>query len=459
MGYDLEKIPLQTSPHSTYQDYLDADTREVPGIFREVGNAVVDIADVSKDRYVDRDWYEREREVWEKTWQVACREEHIPEPGDYHVYDIGKRSWLIARNADGSISANANTCLHRGRKLRLESGHADEFRCPFHGFTWSLAGELAHIPCEFDFPQIDKDNFNLHQAQVGTWSGWVFINPDPDAMPLEDYLDPIRRHYEPYKLDQSFLGSHVAKVLDGNWKIIQEAFMESFHSLDTHPQIVGTVDDFGCQYDVWEGKPHVNRMLVPFASASSYVIDQVTEQDVYDDWTGRKELGQDDSAYILADGETARQATAKARREACAAMLGEDMDHVSDAEAVDGWYYNVFPNLMFWGGYGPNMWYRFTPWKDSHEQTLMEVGFLLRHPLGQPKPPPAEMTFLSVDQKWSDAEELGGLGFVLDQDTTNMAAIQQGLNASYKEGVTLASYQENRIRHFHQTLDSYMPKK
>ena len=66
------------------------------------------------------------------------------------------------------------------------------------------------------------------------------------------------------------------------------------------------------------------------------------------------------------------------------------------------------------------------------------------------------MTFLTVDQKWADAEELGGLGFVLDQDTTNMAAVQQGLNAYYNDGVTFANYQENRIRHHHQTLDRYM---
>lgn len=252
------------------------------------------------------------------------------------------------------------------------------------------------------------------------------------------------------------MGSHVAKVLDGNWKIIQEAFMESFHSLDTHPQIVGTVDDFGCQYDVWEGKPHVNRMMVPFSSPSAYVVDQLSEQDIYDDWTGRRELGQDDEPYMLEDGETARQASAKLRRVVASEMLGEDLDHISDAEAVDGWYYNVFPNLMFWGGFGPNMWYRFRPWGDSHEQTLMEVGFIMRHPKDQPKPTPAEMTFLTVDQKWADAPELGGLGFVLDQDTTNMAAIQHGLNAFYKEGVTFANYQENRIRHFHQTLDHYV---
>ena len=85
----------------------------------------------------------------------------------------------------------------------------------------------------------------------------------------------------------------------------------------------------------------------------------------------------------------------------------------------------------------------------------MEVGFINRHPKDQPKPHAPPMTFLTEDQKWADSE-LGGLGFVLDQDTTNMAAVQEGLNATYKPGVTLANYQENRIRHFHQTLVTYL---
>jgi hypothetical protein len=137
-------------------------------------------------------------------------------------------------------------------------------------------------------------------------------------------------------------------------------------------------------------------------------------------------------------------------------MMVRDLDDVSDAEMVDGWYYNVFPNLMFWGGFGPNMWYRFRPYEDSHEKTLMEVGFIMRHPKDQPKPEPFEMIFLDEETPWESVEELGNLGFVLDQDTTNMAAVQEGLNATFKPGVTLAHYQENRIRHFHRTLDTYL---
>ncbi len=456
MGYDLEKIPAQTSPHSTYQDYLDADRNEAPRAFREVGNDDMGTAPLDPKRYTSREFYERERAMWDKVWQMACREEHIPNVGDYHVYEIAKRSYLIVRVEENLIKAYPNVCLHRGRKLRDESGHAEQFRCPFHGFTWALDGSSAHIPCEWDFPDLKQESFSLPEIHCETWAGWVFINPDPDAMPIDQYLDPIKRHYEPYLWDQSYLGVHVGKVLKGNWKVIQEAFMESFHSLDTHPQIVGSVDDFGCQYDTWQDKPHVNRMMVPFAAASSYVIDQVTQQDVYDEWRGRRPTESDQDYRTLEPGETARTAVADENRAMAEAATGEDLSKVSDAELVDGWYYNIFPNMMFWGGYGPNMWYRFRPWQDSESETLMEVGYILRHPKDQPKPAPAPFNFLTLDQKWEDAEELGGLGFVLDQDTTNMAGVQDGLNATFRPEVQLAHYQENRIRRTHRTLDMYL---
>lgn len=447
MTYDLNQIEVQVGPHKSYQDYLDNDRNPPPEHFRDTGDTFTDLSDLEVSRYVSRDFYERERVMWDKVWQVACREEHIPNVGDVHVYEVCKRSYLIVRVSESQIKAYPNVCLHRGRKLRTESGNARDFKCPFHGFTWGLDGASTLIPCQWDFPHVKAEEFHLPDVQVGAWAGWVFINPDPTAMPLDAYLDPIKEQFAPYLWDQSYLGVHVGKVLKGNWKIIQEAFMESFHSLYTHPQIMAMIDDMGCQYDHWADKPHVNRMMVPFNVASPYVVDQMTEKSIFEGLTGS----------ALPDGvTTARQAMADRARKVAEEATGADLSHVSDAELADGWYYNVFPNLMHWGGYGPNMWYRFRPHEDSHERTLMEVGYLMRHPKDAPKPAPAPYIQLGLDDSWSDVEALGGLGGVLDQDTTNMEEVHQGLEATFKPGVTLAASQESRIRHFHQTLDGYV---
>jgi hypothetical protein len=70
----------------------------------------------------------------------------------------------------------------------------------------------------------------------------------------------------------------------------------------------------------------------------------------------------------------------------------------------------------------------------------------------------AKMTMLGPDQNWCDAPELGSAAMVADQDTDNLRRIQKGLRTSRKPGVTLARYQESRIRHYHETLDAYMAR-
>lgn len=458
MAYDLARAPAQVARVKTYQDYLKADRGIVPEHFRRLGDDEGRSPEVAVAHYTSRAYYERERVMWDKTWQMACREEHIPNVGDQHVYDIARRSYLIVRVAPDVIKAYPNACLHRGRKLRTASGNAAAMRCPFHGLTWSLDGALTHLPCEWDFPDGAVKSMSLRTVQVGTWAGWVFINPDPQAMPLEAYLDPIRRQFEPYLWEQSYLGLHVAKQLRGNWKVVQEGFMESFHSLATHPQIMSYIDDIGCQYDAWADKPHVSRMMVPFVATSPYVADQVSEQDVYEGFRGRERVNGlvGDEPLGFGAGETARARVADENRAAAQAATGADLSTVSDAELIDGWYYNVFPNLMHWGGYGPNMWYRFRPWADSHEETLMEVGWVMRHRRDEPKPAPANMILLDAETPWASVPSLGDLGGVLDQDTTNMAAVQEGLAATFAPTLALSRYQEGRLRRFHRTLDSYV---
>ncbi len=81
---------------------------------------------------------------------------------------------------------------------------------------------------------------------------------------------------------------------------------------------------------------------------------------------------------------------------------------------------------------------------------------LKRYPKGTERPPAAAVNRLADDEPFSNAEELGGLGPVFDQDDSNMPAVQRGMMASHKGAVSLASYQESRIRHLHQTLDKYL---
>jgi nitrite reductase/ring-hydroxylating ferredoxin subunit len=83
---------------------------------------------------------------------------------------------LLVRTAPDEIKAYRNACLHRGRKLRETHGRgAINLRCAFHGWCWNNDGSLKEIPCEWDFPDIDTADYDLPEAKVDTWQGFVYL--------------------------------------------------------------------------------------------------------------------------------------------------------------------------------------------------------------------------------------------------------------------------------------------
>ena len=163
------------SPGISYQALLDADTHPVPDVLRLESPRYLGNADIPIERYISHEWHRKEVErLWKRVWQFACREEHIPTVGDFIVYDIADLSFVVVRTAEG-IKAYPNACLHRGRRLKDHDGHCAELRCPFHSFTWSLEGQLVHVPAKWDFPHVDEraDEFQLPECKVGTWAGFV----------------------------------------------------------------------------------------------------------------------------------------------------------------------------------------------------------------------------------------------------------------------------------------------
>ena len=177
------------------QDFLLANDRRpelVPASFHLKAPAPGGPRRVGVDRYLKREIHDLEVErLWKKTWQMVCREDDIPELGDHYVYDVANLSFLIVRTGERDYKAHYNACLHRGRQLRECSGRkAHEFRCPFHGWTWGIDGALKHITTEWDFPGVREEVGRLPGAKVATWGGFIFINPDPDAEPLEAFMGP-----------------------------------------------------------------------------------------------------------------------------------------------------------------------------------------------------------------------------------------------------------------------------
>ncbi len=437
------------SPGVTYQQLLDTDEFPVPAVLREESPRYLGSADVAASRYTSREWFEREVEhLWKRVWQFACREEQIPHVGSYVVYDVANLSFIIMRSAPDTIKAYYNACLHRGRQLKDVNGRCSEMRCNFHAWSWALDGKLADIPAKWDFDHVDAEQFSLPEAKVGTWGGFVFINPDPQAGSLEDYLGTLPEHFERWNLADRYIQAHVVKVIRANWKIAQEAFCESYHVAGTHPQASPYLGDVNSQIDIWD---NFARVITPGGTASPLLNWEPTEPEIL---RYMLDIRLDEESFVdLSDGKSARAASAAAARERWRPIVGESVDSWSDAEFIDNIDYTVFPNFHPWGAYN-RIVYRFRPNGDDHASALMEVMMLA--PFAGERPMPAKTTHLGADDPWTDAAELGLLAKVFEQDSFNMPKVHKGLVQTAKPGVTLANYNESKVRWLHDKLGEWV---
>jgi phenylpropionate dioxygenase-like ring-hydroxylating dioxygenase large terminal subunit len=459
------------SPGESVQSVFARDVRPPPSAYRETSYRFLGDKDIPIERYISPEWHVLEVErVWRKTWQVACRIEEIPNAGDYFVYDIVDDSVLIVRTSTGDIKAFINACLHRGNMLCLEHGNAKQLRCPFHGFTWSLEGVLRFIPGQWDFPHIDRVKFHLPEVKVGTWGGFVFVNLDPAAPPLRDYLEILPDHLEGKNFENRYKAIHVSQIVPCNWKVVQEAFIEGYHVAETHfgkdddgkvlatDPIASFSHDTATQYDIWpEQSRHINRLMQVGGIPSQYIAHHIkSEQEIVDRMLRRVPEA---TRPKVKHGESARAVIAEFNRKALGQLYRADLSQLSDGEVMDQNQYNIFPNFTLWPAANSPLCYRFRPFGNDPNKAIFEVWFLYPKPEYGDAAKVGYERRLAEGEKWANATELGGYGPIIDQDMPNLARLQKGLRATKKTGVTLANYQEVRIRHFHQTLEEYIDNK
>jgi phenylpropionate dioxygenase-like ring-hydroxylating dioxygenase large terminal subunit len=440
-----------TTQGALYQELLDHDSRPVPEVYRwnsPMGDAQLR---VPVSRYTSPEFHRLEVEkVWKKVWQMACREEDLPEVGDHINYEIAGMDILVVRSAPDTIKAYRNICLHRGRVLKEYPGRAEELRCSFHGIAWNLDGTIKHVPCKWDFPQVGEE-WSLPAVKVGCWGGFVFINLDPDAGPLEDHLGDLPKHFTNWPLEDRFKQVHVGKILRCNWKLAQEAFMESFHVVATHPQLLPGMGDTITQYDAFG---NFTRAITPNGLPSTHLRWEPTEQEMLDALVDR--TLDVPSPIIVPEGGNARVTLADHRRAGMVDVLGEEKAmSLSDAEMNDSLVYTLFPNLHPWGSYN-RITYRFRPYGNRHDMCIMECMILSPFTGKRPKASPLKM--LGVDDDWTDAYELGLLTRVFNQDVYNLPKVQAGLESGAIEEVVFAQYQETKIRCIEDELERWVTR-
>ena len=445
---------LGTELAPNWRDLIKLDSRPLPPLYRAESAPNLGTAKIPPERYTSYDFHRREVDkIWKRSWQVVCREEEIPGVGDHFVYDVAGLSFLVVRVEPRRFKAYWNVCLHRGRKLVDGSGcGATHFKCAYHSWTWSVDGKLAYYPGAWDFPDVKPTDYGLREVQVGTWGGFVFINPDLKAKSLASHLGSMPEHFATWPLEKRFTLWHVRKRIAANWKVAMEAFLEAYHLMQTHPQALSSVAEHATQYDVYdEGDACFSRSITPTGIPSKHSRGGTALGAIADVWALLNGLRMDEPNALPPDIKD-RASLAAWRRKSLGRMTAADYSSLSDAEMLDSFQYWLFPNFCPWFAEGLPLTYLFRPDVDCADSCYFDIWMLIRSPDSAAPPPAPKLVVLGPDEHFEPL--LGAMGQIFDQDDFNMPEVQRGLKTwpGELEGCTLGRYQESRIRFFHREL-------
>lgn len=202
-------------------------------------------APVPLDPYRTRAFFELERDrVFRRAWLMACRVEEIAEPGDFVVKRIDPCgvSALVTRSRGGRVQAFYNSCSHRGSAVvSAPSGNRARFVCPYHNWTYGTDGRLLAITDGENFFDVDKAACGLKPIATDIWDGWVFINlqKEPEVS-LDTFLGTFKTHFSGVQYQGAATPVIFTADLDANWKVVADAFIESYHIPFIHPETIGT---------------------------------------------------------------------------------------------------------------------------------------------------------------------------------------------------------------------------
>ncbi len=175
----------------------------------------------------------------------------LARPGDYVAEDLAGLPVLMTRASDGAVRAFANICRHRGAPVAQGCGNARAFVCPYHGWTYDLAGKLLGTTDKVGFAGLDLAGHGLVPLPAAEKHGLLFVRPKPggDAIDVDTHLGSMAPDL--VALD---LGTHPLYSVDRvhpriNWKFAVDTFLEGYHIPHLHrktiaPYFIGNVGTF-----------------------------------------------------------------------------------------------------------------------------------------------------------------------------------------------------------------------
>jgi phenylpropionate dioxygenase-like ring-hydroxylating dioxygenase large terminal subunit len=182
--------------------------------------------------------------IFDRSWLYVGHGSEIPSAGDFRRRVVAGRPLFMIRSEDGKVRIFFNTCRHRGALVcRQDAGNSKSFQCFYHGWIYNDRGELTGVP---DLPGyaggLDESKHGLKQPpHVDSVHELYFVNFDPDAPPLLDYIGEEAKEILDMSMESAdLLGGW--KVIKGsakyniraNWKLLLENSVDNYHYRPIH---------------------------------------------------------------------------------------------------------------------------------------------------------------------------------------------------------------------------------
>jgi choline monooxygenase len=197
--------------------------------------------------YVDQNLYQLElKTVFSNTWQLAARVDQVQHPGQYVTTDIAGEPVVVVRGNDGMLRAFFNVCRHHAAAVMTEAqGKAAQLRCPYHGWTYSLEGELKGTPDFTGVCDFDRARNGLVPVEIATWENWVFVKlGGSSAITLDEFLTTsLTEEIKQINLTELHWFERRHYHFDCNWKVFVDNYLDGgYHVPYLHKGLDSVLD-------------------------------------------------------------------------------------------------------------------------------------------------------------------------------------------------------------------------
>ena len=206
---------------------------------------------LERARTIPSSWYAdpeiadaERRHVFGGTWLAAGRVDQLPQVGSFFTADIAGEPILVVRDGDGVLRAFHNVCRHRAaRVMQAECGQATRLRCPYHGWTYDLAGRLRGTPEWDGVAEFRREDNGLVPLAVDTWGPLVWVHSGAAAQSLADFLAPLPERTAGPGLEALRFVQRRRYELRCNWKVFVDNYLDGgYHVNAVHPGLAGVLD-------------------------------------------------------------------------------------------------------------------------------------------------------------------------------------------------------------------------